>query len=184
VVNGWELSGITQFSSGAPIQPATGGDLNATYAGTFDGRNYGQAVLLGTNAYGNAGLFPVVICDPRKGLASNQYYNPSCFAPPTTVGQQGTLIWPYIKGPAFFDSDLSLYKNFQFKEHQNVQFRFQTYNFLNHPNPDMSVNGLDLKLNFQTPTGAFSNTNTNALAGYAANTVGRRVIMLSIKYSF
>jgi hypothetical protein len=183
VVNGWELSGITQYSSGAPIQTATGGDLNATYPGTFEGLNYGQQVFEGTTAYQNAGMYPVLICDPRKNLASNQYYNPACFAPETTVGQQGTFIWPYLKGPAFFDSDLSLYKNFQFKEHQNVQFRFQTYNFLNHPNPDMSVNGLDLKLNFNN-SGVMSMTNVNPLAGYAANTVGRRVVMMSVKYSF
>jgi hypothetical protein len=186
VVNGWELSGITQFSSGAPIQPSgnANGDLNAQYPGTTSaGLNYSQSVLLGTNAYPNAGLYPVVTCDPRKNLTSNQYFNASCFAPDTTVGSQGTLIWPYIKGPAFFNSDLSLYKNFQFKEHQNVQFRFQTYNFLNHPNPDLSVNQADLRLNFNTGSG-LSSTNLNPLVGYAANTVGRRVVMLSVKYNF
>jgi len=188
VVNGWELSGITQWQSGAPIQPASGGDLNVQYPGKFineglgsNDPGYGQQQFLGTNAYPN--LFPVVICDPRKGLASGQYFNPSCFAPETTVGTQGSLIWPYIKGPAFFDSDLSLYKNFAFREHQNVQFRFQTYNFLNHPNPDMSVNSLDLKLNYNN-NNYLSMTNLNPLAGYALNTVGRRVVMLSIKYSF
>jgi hypothetical protein len=47
----------------------------------------------------------------------------------------------------------------------------------------MSVNGLDLKLNFNN-SGVMSMTNVNPLAGYAANTVGRRVVMMSVKYSF
>ena len=54
---------------------------------------------------------PVLTCDPRKNLKSGQYFNPNCFAPPTNH-QQGDIIWPYIKGPAFFNSDLAIYKDF------------------------------------------------------------------------
>ena len=48
-----------------------------------------------------------------------------------------------------------MYKNFQFKEHQNIQFRFQTYNFLNHPLPefDASGNNTDVSLNFNNNGG-------------------------------
>jgi hypothetical protein len=42
-------------------------------------------------------------------------------------------VWPYIHGPANFDSDLGLFKNFQIMERQKVQFRLSTINFLNHP---------------------------------------------------
>ena len=38
-----------------------------------------------------------------------------------------------VYGPAFFDSDLGLFKNFQIKESMKLQFRIQAYNFLNHP---------------------------------------------------
>ncbi len=186
-VNGWELSGITQFSSGAPIQPNTGGDMNASYPGQFSpGNPYSQAVLLGTDSYPNGALFPVVICDPRKGLSSGQYFNPACFAPTTTQFSQGTLIWPYIKGPAYFNSDLSLYKNFNFKERQNIQFRFQTYNFLNHPLPEFNASGSnnDLSLVFNQG-GNLAMTNQNTITtGKPLNTVGRRVVMLSLKYTF
>ncbi len=34
-VNGWELSGITQWQSGAPIQPNPNGALNVQYPGMF-----------------------------------------------------------------------------------------------------------------------------------------------------
>jgi len=127
----------------------------------------------------------VVICDPRKGLGPGQYFNPACFAPETTPGEQGTFIWPYIRGPVYFNSDLSLYKNFQFKEHQNVQLRLQTYNFLNHPLPQFGVGGLaDIMLSFNN-NNYLAMTNQNPLTtGKPLHTVGRRVVMLSIKYNF
>ena len=40
---------------------------------------------------------------------------------------------PAAYGPAFFDSDLSIFKNFQIKEGMKLQLRAQSYNFLNHP---------------------------------------------------
>ena len=40
---------------------------------------------------------------------------------------------PYIKGPAFFNNDLSLFKNFQLSEAKKIQFRVSAFNFLNHP---------------------------------------------------
>jgi Carboxypeptidase regulatory-like domain len=190
VVNGWELSGITQVQSGAPIQPNSAGALNASYPGKFQAgssTNYSQAAIEGTDSYPNTfGVLPVVICDPRNNLSSGQYFNPACFAPETTIGQQGNIIWPYIKGPAYFNSDLSMYKNFAFKEHQNVQFRFQTYNFLNHPLPAFGTGGApDLNLSFNNGNNYLSMTNTNALTtGKPIYTVGRRVVMMSLKYTF
>jgi hypothetical protein len=179
IVNGWELSGITQFQSGAPIQPNTGGAMNANWPSTYSPQQW-----LGSNMWNNTGTEPLVTCDPRKGLSSGQYFNPNCFAPPSTMGQNGTIIWPYIKGPGYIDSDLSIYKNFNFKEHQQIQFRFQTYNFLNHPNADLALNSADITLSFNnnnTITQQNINTQTN---GKALNTGGRRVLMFSLKYMF
>jgi hypothetical protein len=179
IVNGWELSGVTQFQSGAPIQPNTGGTLNVNWPSA-----YTQANWLGTNMNANAGVVPRVTCDPRQGLSSGQYFNPACFAPPSTRGQNGDIIWPYIKGPGYISSDLSIYKNFNFGEHHQIQFRAQAVNFLNHPNADLSLNSADLNLSFNN-NNVISQTNTNASTnGKAANTGGRRVMMLSLKYSF
>jgi len=181
VVNGWELSGITQFSSGAPIQPNTGGSMNIQWPTSYSTQDY-----LGTGGIGpNNAVMPLVICDPRNGVPSGGYFNPACFAPPTG-GQNGTLIWPYIKGPAYVNSDLSLYKNFNFKEHHQIQFRFQAYNFLNHPLPEFNADGSndDIQLNFNN-NNTISQTNINKLTtGVPLHTVGRRVVMFSLKYQF
>jgi hypothetical protein len=128
----------------------------------------------------------VLTCDPRNGLKSGQYFNPNCFAPPQP-GQVGDIIWPYIKGPAFFNSDLSLFKNFKLREKQNVQLRFEAFNFLNHPLPTFNATGsnADILLRFADSAGHLTQTNQNATTnGSPLFTTGRRVIEFAIKYNF
>lgn len=178
VVNGWELSGYTTWQSGAPIQPNSGGTLNVTWP-----NNVYNSVYLGTN---QDTLTPLVICDPGKNLASGQYFNPACFAPPA-AGHQGTIIWPSdINGPANFNSDLALMKNFKIGESKSVQFRVQAFNFLNHPLPQFGVNGAqDINLHFNTSTQGWSATNTNAsTTGTPAFTVGQRIVEFAVKFYF
>jgi hypothetical protein len=190
VINGWQLSGVTQLQSGAPLQPNTNGNLNASYGNVLiNGNSVGVSPMswLGSNAPGLV-LEPVLTCDPTANLKSGQYFNPNCFAPPPQ-GSNGTLVWPDIHGPAFFDSDLALFKTFKFGERHSFQFRFSAFNFLNHPNPQFGLNGnTDISLNFtNTSTGAhlLSSTNTNsATTGYPAFTTGNRLVEFAIKYNF
>jgi hypothetical protein len=148
VVNGWEFSGISQLQSGAPIQPNTNGNLNAVYDASAN-------AVLGTSGQRAT---PILLCDPRSGLSSGQYFNPNCFTSPIPAGQNGiggTLIpgkngqpvWPYIHGPAYMNHDLSLYKNFAITETKTIQFRMNAFNFPNHPLPQFGL-GSDLNLNF------------------------------------
>jgi len=173
------LSGITQFQSGSPIQ-ASIDTLNAQYPS-----NVSASTWLGTNA---PALSPLLTCDPHKNLSSGVYFNASCFTVPPP-GMEGDIIWPYIKGPAFFNSDLAIYKRFAFKEHQRVELRFSAFNFLNHPLPQFNMSGAnDLELNFTQPgTGTFSATNTNPNTSghvlYDSNLV-RRVVEFALKYNF
>lgn len=183
VVNGWELSGGTSVQSGVPIQPNAGGNLYATFPSTVSNRTY-----LGTDT---EQLQPQLVCDPRSGLHGGQRFNTKCFTPPNP-GTQGSVIWPDITTPAYFNSDLSLFKNFKMGGERNIQFRFSAFNFLNHPLPEFNADGSgnDLKLNFiQTDptTGAqsLSNTNTNTtVTGAPAHEVGNRLVELALKYTF
>jgi hypothetical protein len=131
--------------------------------------------MLGTN---DIQLSPIVTCDPRKGLGEHQYINPSCFALPTTPGQNGPTVLPAIYGPAFFSSDLALFKSFQVTESKKLQFRFNGYNFLNHPL--WSFNGQNLGLSFDGSTGQL----TNANFGTVTQKQGHRVIELAVKFLF
>jgi hypothetical protein len=190
-VNGWTLSGTVQFQTGAPLQPNTNGNMNATYGNISvlgsDGVQHsvgaGPQTWLGSNA-ADLVLVPVLTCNPGANLKSGQYFNPSCFAPPAP-GTNGTLVWPDIHGPAFFNSDLAVFKSFHITERQRVEFRFSAFNFLNHPNKQFELGGNnDLTLNFNSG-GPLSQTNTNSfLTGYPAHTVGDRLVEFAVKYYF
>jgi hypothetical protein len=189
VTNGWVLSGITQLQSGPPLQPNTGGSLNVSWPTSMQPTDF-----LGTNAINVTE--PQITCDPRSGLKSGQYFNPSCFTAPTG-GKDGNLIWPYIKGPAFFNSDLAIYKDFTFKEHNKIEFRMSAFNFLNHPLPQFGISGnSDINLNFALPSASscgnspapcgVSPTNINAITTgsplYKNNVP--RVIEFALKFMF
>ncbi len=189
VGNGWILSGITQLQSGPPLQPNTAGSLNISWPTSMQPTDY-----LGTNA--PVSTMPLLTCDPRSGLKSGQYFNPSCFAPPTG-GQNGDIIWPYIKGPAFFNSDLAIYKDFHIREKDRVEFRMSAFNFLNHALPQFGISGnSDINLNFSAPSASscgnnpapcgVSQTNLNALTTgtplYKNNVP--RVIEFAVKFMF
>ena len=180
LINGWVLSGVTQMQSGAPIQPNTGGNMNVVWP-----NNVSNSVFLGTN---NNQIVPLITCDPRKGLSSGQQFNPSCFTVPAS-GTQGTIIWPYIKGPRYLNNDLSLFKDFKMGESRTLQFRIQAFNWLNHPNKQFAAGGQnsDLKLNFQVPNGngAFSSTNTNTnTTGTPLYAIGNRNVEFAVKFYF
>lgn len=167
LVNGWQLSGITQLQSGPPIQPNTNGTLNATFAPGVSNQS-----ILGTDSQV---LVPTLTCDPRD----KKYFNPSCFATPT-IGQNGPSVYPDIKGPGYFESDLAMYKTFHPWRENQLQFRFSAFNFLNHAISQCG-NGNDVNLVLTGPNGTNSNGSTTGTPRYE---VGRRVVELAVKYVF
>ncbi len=190
VVNGWQLSGDTQFQTGPPLQALTAGNLNTSFPGGISNTS-----VLGTDGIK---LMPILTCNPGVGLASGQYFNPSCFRSPviqatngpSVVGQNGPLVWPNIPGPAFFNSDLGLYKNFHITERQQLQFRITAFNFLNHPLPQFNLtNDVNIQLGCPAIAGSNcpasdainTNKNTTGRPGY---TVGNRTLELALKYTF
>jgi hypothetical protein len=187
LVNGWQISGITQFQSGIPLQ--ANNSSNFGLGGTF---LPGQELPNGVSVAGlglssdlvtgspNINVQPVLTCDPSKNLAKNQFINGNCFGAPG-VGHNGSFIFPYIKGPAFFDSDLSLFKNFQISESKKVQFRFSAYNWLNHPLTSFNPAGGDGNLTLSlTKTGTLN----NPTFGYADYLNGNRSVQLTLKFFF
>jgi hypothetical protein len=178
-VNGWQLSGLTQLESGADLTANTGGNFNLALNGmTIPGTTYNVSNLsiLGTP---DLQLNPILTCNPTSNLGSHQYINPSCFAVPTTPGMSVPGVLPAIYGPAFFNSDLGIYKNFPITEKMKLQFRFDGYNFLNHPL--WSFNGNNLTLDIDPSTGKlYPNTDF----GTVVQKQGNRVIQLAVKFYF
>lgn len=178
--NGWQISGILQLQSGANLWGFSsnrnfGMNLNnAKVAGT--NHNISNLSLLGTP---NLRLMPLLTCDPGSNLGKNQYVNASCFAMPASIGSNGPTVLPPIYGPAFFNWDLGLFKNFSISESKKLQFRFDGYNFLNHPLWSFP-GGNNLSLIFNPATGQVDNPNF----GIATEKQGRRIIQMSVKFMF
>ena len=177
-VNGWQLSGLTQLQSGANLTGQSSQNFGMALNGykipgtTF---NVSNASLLGTT---DIQLNPVLTCNPASNLATNQYINPKCFSFPTQIGQNGPTILPAIYGPAFFNSDLGLFKNFQVREQMKIQLRFNAYNFLNHPL--WSFNGQNLTLGFDGTSGQVN----TPLFGTVTEKQGHRVVQMAVKFNF
>ena len=186
-VNGWQFSGIAQYQSGSNMQAAVSSNFNYTayipngtsFMGTAipDGTQMSNQNMIGT---GDITLMPKVTCNPASGLATHQYMNGACFAP-TTIGHQGDYIFPSMYGPAFFNTDLTLFKNFTWGESQSKKLRFQFsgYNFLNHPVWSFVNNDQAFNLTFNQ-AGQMTNTHF----GFAQNKTGHRIIQMALKFSF
>jgi hypothetical protein len=179
LLNSWQVSGIAQIQSGVNLTGQRnqnfGLSLNsAKIPGTT--QNISNTSLLGTP---NITLMPVLSCDPTSNLAPHQFINPSCFSYPTQIGQNGPTTLPVIYGPAYFNADLGVFKNFDIQERKKLQFRFDAYNFLNAPLWSFYNNG-NLSLGFNGTTGAVN----TPLFGTATTKQGHRIVQLAIKFTF
>ena len=232
-VNGWQLSGYSTYQSGHPLQdqinqggaPVLPGGLTVPLVGAPDlpdnsfklpnglvSQGVNNGAWYGTDQGGGGfeNFALQVNCDPRNH-AKGLYFNPNCFSVPAQ-GQLGTLVWPYAHLPAYFDSDLGLYKGFKITESKQLQLRIQATNFLNHPIAQFGLGGvLDEQLNFQHnytmtenalsecqllngPSATapctlnlvgLASTNQNAsLTGKPAYKTGQRVLTFSAKFYF
>jgi len=186
-LGGWQISGITIFQSGVNLQAAISGNFGVTGnipAGTRLPDGTVLAADAGTsnsliNGSPDISVQPVVLCDPRSGLTGNQFINPKCLGVPTP-NHNGSFILPYIKGPAFLNNDLSLFKDFHFGETKKLQFRASGYNFLNHPLRSFTSGDPNLT----TLTYDASGKLTNPTFGQALWTAGHRSIQLALKFYF
>lgn len=190
-VNGWTISGITLLQSGGNMQAQSSMNLGLSiYDPTLNGgkgENLSTMTWYGTN---NGTIQPTMLCDPRHGLAAHQYMNAACFGVPV-IGEHGLRQFPYIKGPAFFDSDLTIYKTFHVRDKQSVEFRASAFNFLNHPLWSFNGNSNFASLSYTTTDKAtFANTSGSSLPastpvwGETYYKTGRRVAELTVKYNF
>jgi hypothetical protein len=119
---GWELSGITQFSTGMPVTLAS----------------YGDNSLLGTepNGINNFG-----VDEPDyAGGGLNLNHNPRNGRPYFDIGQfkenalgtPGTAKRRFFYGPGLDNYDMALLKNVRLNESRSLQFRLEGFNVFNH----------------------------------------------------
>jgi hypothetical protein len=119
---GWELSGITRFSTGLPVTLI----------------NFGDNSLLGSepNGINNSGIDepdysggPLKLNgNPRNGLS---YFDTTQFSE-NILGTPGTARRRFFYGPGMNNFDMALLKNLRLSEAKSLQFRIEAFNAFNH----------------------------------------------------
>lgn len=165
IVNGWQLSGITEFRSGLPMDIFQSAD--STLTGQFELGNPDQ-------------VKPFVRFDPKKAqtivfngapLTGNFFFDPNSFHQVVvndfTRARPGTLARNLFDGPGLNLSSISLIKRFRISDSRQIVLRSDVRNLFNHTN-------------FQTPTIHISSATFGQvlLAGPGRN------IQLSLRYTF
>jgi carboxypeptidase family protein len=122
LTQGWELSGITRFSSGFPVTLL----------------NYGDNSLLGSepNGINNFGVDepnysggPLHLnSNPRNGQS---YFDTTQFSE-NPLGTPGNARRRFFFGPGMDNYDMALLKNLRLAEAKSLQFRCEAFNVFNH----------------------------------------------------
>jgi hypothetical protein len=178
VLGGWQLAGILSYVSGAPLPYGAGGGIGANFSlqGTNElGQNIDSRLYSGSP---DVPTMPVLTCDPTEGVPSGYLINPACFALPA-VGTNGNYNFPYMKAQSYYNTDLSLFKNFNLGGERKLQLRINAYNAFNHPIAAPDV-GQNLTLRFTN--GVMSDPNFGKLP--QDNKFGRRIIQLALRFTF
>ena len=119
---GWEISGITHFSSGLPVTLVNLGDNSLLGAEPNGINNFGVDEPNFTPG-------PLEInSDPRNG---RPYFNTSLFSQ-NALGTAGTSGRRFFYGPGLDNYDMALLKNLRVTEAKSVQLRLEAFNIFNH----------------------------------------------------
>ena len=188
-VNDWTISGTTTWQAGGNLQSEYSQNLGLTITDSTTGENLSTKTYYGTNV---GSIQPITTCSPKSGFThDHQEVNPLCFAPPA-LGVHGQRVFGYLGGPAYFNTDLTIFKDFHVVGKQTVQFRAAMFNFLNHPLRQYTTTASLTPTFTTTDKVNFISTLTEANVGaYAWNNLGtpdqkegRRLGELSVKYNF
>ena len=134
LIGGWSLAGVVFSRTG---QPFTVIDSNATSALTgngYGGTIFATPIAAGYNGCGEAATNPNTPC-----LGISQ------FAPSTSSPIAfGNQTRNQYRGPGFFDTDMSIMKQFKMPHWESAKLGvgFQFFNLFNHPNFDKPINDI------------------------------------------
>jgi hypothetical protein len=135
LTQGWQVQGITRFSTGFPIQ------LN---------QSVGDASLAGSSSTDMPNLVgPIHILNPRN--STHSYFDQSAFAANTCnsptdpgCGTFGTANRRFFHGPGFNNTDFGLTKRIPITEQKAIELRGEFFNIFNHAqfvNPSGNFSG-------------------------------------------
>jgi hypothetical protein len=126
VLGGWTFSGISTFYSGLPFTPYVS-------SAPFLHADFPQ-------------VRPDAIGDPNVSNPNrNEWYDPSAFISPQGFGRDGFVRRNSLRGPGFYQLNLSLGKTFTLSEGKTLEFKWENYNATNHVNLANPGNYVDVE---------------------------------------
>ncbi|MEX2264334.1 MAG: carboxypeptidase regulatory-like domain-containing protein [Bryobacteraceae bacterium] len=157
LVGGWQLNGMTVMRTGLSVNVTCGCDSALIGAATARPDFVSGAPLRPAN---------VDIPDAQVNFAA--------FRRPAN-GTWGNVGRNILKGPAAFNWDFSVFKNFAVREGQSVQFRAEMFNVFNTPQFSTPAAALNAPANFGR-----SLATLNTTSGFSSN----RQIQFALRYTF
>jgi hypothetical protein len=172
---GWQVAGITTAQSGEAVTAVMSSDLSNTGSFSYRPDQIAKPYDFSFNTASQGTDFG---CTNPGHQTLDCWYNQAAFAAPALApGQQsahsfGDSRIGNLRGPDLVDFDFVLQKNFKIRESQQVEFRAEIFNLLNHPNFGLPGGGSAVPVD--VPGGAsITNTSTD-----------NRQIEFALKYAF
>jgi hypothetical protein len=175
-LDGWELAGVCNFQTGAPL----GLPYSLTYTADLTGGTTAASTTTTGNAINGYDSRVVLLGDTNAPAPAGQWFNTSSVKAPLpgySVNGIGNASKAPIYGPGLNNWDISLFKNFRLgsNEARRLQFRFETYNSFNHT----QFTGIDTGAKFDQ-----ANNQTNTNYGYFTTAALARRLVLGLKFYF
>jgi outer membrane receptor protein involved in Fe transport len=161
-IGGWQFNSNTTIQSGLPFTPS--------YRDCGVERDTGPCR-------------PDLIGDPNTGGDQNMFFNAtpigssgSAFGRPA-IGTFGNVGKNQLRGPKYWRTDASLFKEFRFTESKQLEFRIEAVNVFNHVNLDLPDSNIGVPGN--------NNTNAGRITGTAyGNGDLQRNFQFALKFKF
>jgi hypothetical protein len=155
LLDGWQISGTTRFTTGFPITLNESGDLS----------------LCGCDVLGSASVdfpnytgAPIQISDPRSS-ANHQYFSRVPFFA-EQLGVGGNAKRRFFSGPGINNWDVALHKTTRITERTSLEFRAEFFNVFNHAQ-------------FNNPVGDFSSPDFGDVTSARDPRIGQMALKLS-----
>jgi hypothetical protein len=169
LIGGWALNGVWQVQSGQPYTPSYESCGSDEDVGTCRPNLVGK-VGKGSRAGPPGAPGYWFTTTGGVALANGQTIGPWQRPMPGEIGNDP---WDSLTGPGFFETDLSLFKNFTITEKLKGQFRFEAFNAFNHVNLGQPNSTVD------SPTaGQITST------FFPGGTAGMRNLQFAIRFDF
>jgi len=175
IFGGWQVAGITSAQTGESANAVMSTDLSNT--GSFSYRP-NQIANPYDFSFNTASQGTDYSCSNPGHQTLDCWVNQAAFvAPSLAPGQQsahsfGNAKIGDLRGPKLVNFDLVLQKNFKIRESQQIEFRSEFFNILNHPNFGLPGGGTSVYVD--VPGGA-------AITSTATD---NRQIEFALKYTF